>query len=298
VLFRSQRLRDPNTHFLLQRSGKDWYLTEANYAYALLRPDVREFSYRNPYAKQTPMIRIEHRHQPVAYDSPESIDLMPFDETQPAKQATIREFEQPLDLSKHLGLGLWVYGDGGGQRINIRMESSPHLVSGFKDHIFFADFTGWRYFALAEADNGMIDEKQSNSPFAHGYEEFRQTVHFKSISKVQLYVEGETKNLRFRTVRALPLTETYLVNPTLETGSQKITFRGKIKNGHYMEYTIGGRAVVYDAVGNEVSEMQPDTPTFELSTGDSALRFTSGNEAGGSPSVRITLRTNSDQKHR
>ena len=282
-----QRLRDPNAHFLLQRSGNDWHLVEANYTHVLLRPDIRDFSYHNPCQEQTPMIRIEHRHQPVAYESPQGINLMPLDETQPVKPETVNEFEQPLNLSKHLGLGFWVYGDGGGQHINIRLESPPHMVSGFTDHFLKADFTGWRYCTLAEADNGMSD----NSTFS--YEEFRQPVHFNSISKVSLQVEGDATNLRFRTVRALPLTDSYIVNPALETSGQKITFRGKIKNGHYMEYIpADGRAVVYDAVGNEVSEMQPDMSSFVLSTGDNALLFSSVTESGRSANVRITLRTN------
>ena len=289
-----QRLRDPNADFLLQHSENKWYLTEANYARVVLRQDDnREFAYHNPYSEQTPMIRIEHRHQPAAYAAPGNIDLLPFDETQPVKALTTRAFEQPLDLSKHPGLGLWVFGDGGGQRINVRLESSPHLVSGFTNHIFTADFTGWRYFALAEADNGtMLSTAHTIDDI---YQEFQQAVHFYSISKVHLQIDGDTTNLRFRTLRAIPLTETYLVDPALQTNRQKITFRGKIKNGHFMEYTPGGRAVVYDAVGNEVSEMKPDTPLFTLPAGDNALRFSDAVQSGIPASVRITLRTNDNQ---
>ena len=290
-----RRLHDPDANFMLCNSGDDWYLTEANLAYVLLRPDTREFTYRNPYHEQTPMIRIEHRHRPAAYESAAGIDLLPFDETQPAQSETIRAFDPPVDLSKHLGLGLWVYGDGGGQRIRIRMKSPFHIISGFVDRKLTADFTGWRYFALAEADNGMTDEVASTPLDFYDhlfYEEFRQTVHFNSISEISLHVTGDASGLRFRTVRALPLTETYLVDPALEYGGRKITFRGKIKNGHYMEYEPGGRAVVYDALGNEVSEMQPDTPSFRFPAGESALRFSGADQQGKPASVRITLRTN------
>ena len=314
-----QRLRDPNARFLLQHSGNDWYLTEANYEQVVLGGDNREFTYRNPYQEQTPMIRIEHRHQPVAYHSPEGVDLLSFDEKQPVKFETTgrgeagygnythayarpevkREFEPAVDLSKHLGLGLWVYGDGGGQRINIRMESPFHLVSGFIDRILTVDFTGWRYFALVEADNG----KDEDTPFCpmHScdwiYDEFRETVHFDNISKISLQVKGNTENLRFRTIRALPLVESYLVDPELQANGTKITFLGKIKNGHYMEYMPeSGRAVVYDAMGNEVSEMQPVTTSFQLPQGDTSLRFSGANESKQPVSVRITLRTN-DNKH-
>ena len=288
-----QRLRDPNAHFLLQHSGDDWYLTEANYAYNLLRPDVREFSYRNPYTKQTPVIRIEHRHQPAAYESTEGIDLLPFDETKPVETVTVREFEQTVNLSAHLGLGLWIYGDGGGQRINIRMESPPHMISGYTDHVLTVDFTGWRYFALAEADNGYSESPPCPMhPCDEIYENYRQKVYYTNISKVSLVVDGETKGLRFRTLRALPLTEATLVDPALQTNDRKITFHGKIKTGHFMEYTPGGRAVVYDSAGNEVSEIRPDTPSFDLPTGDTALRFSGITESGHAPSVRITLRSN------
>ena len=284
-----QRLRDPNAHFLLRHSDNNWSLTEANYACFLLQPDVREFSYHNPYHEQMPMIRIENRHHPAAYESSEGMDLLPLDETQPVKPETIREFEPPLDLSNHMGLGVWVYGDGGDQRINIRLESSPHLVSGFTDHIHTVDFTGWRYFAMAEADNGMADniKPYPSSQFGNLYEEYRQRVYFDSISKVTLQVEGDTTNLRFRTVRALPLTESSLVDPVVETNGRRITFRGTIRNGHYMEYIPGGRAVVYDAVGHEVGETQPDAPDFQLPNGDAIIKFS---DVNGS-SVRMTLRT-------
>jgi hypothetical protein len=286
-----QRLRDPDTNFMLQHSGDKWYLTEANYAYALLRPDVREFSYRNPYSKQTPMIRIEHRHQPVEYDSSSGIDLLPLDETEPVRYRTVREFETPVNLSQRLGLGFWVYGDGGGQYINIRLESPSNLVSGFSDHIVVVDFTGWRYFALAEADNGLSNPGEYNNQL---YEEYRQPVHYNSISKVQITVKGSTSNLRFRTVRALPLIDTYLVDPVLQMDGKNITFRGQIRSGHFMEYTPGGRAVVYNAVGNEISVMQPDTPLFRLPTGKSAIRFSGADQPGNNRGVRITLRTIKD----
>jgi hypothetical protein len=295
-----QHLRDPNTDFLLQHSGKDWYLTEANYAHIVLRPDACEFSYRNPYPEQTPMIRFECRYQPAPYETPGSIDLLPLDETKPAKPVTIREFKQPLDLSQHLGLGVWIYGDGGGQRINIRLESPPHLPSGFTDHMIHADFNGWHYFALAEADKDVGDKRHyhHSSEYGNVYQEFREPVSYANISKVYLQIDGETTHLRFRTVRALPLKEISLVDPALQTNGQKITFRGKIKNGHHMEYTPGGRAVVYDAAGNEISEMQPDTPLFKLSNGDNALRFSDAAQSGNHASVRITLRTNENKQIR
>jgi len=289
-------LSDPNADFVLRHDGTDWYLNEANLMHIVLQPDTREFSYRNPYAEQTPLIRFESRYQPMPYNTPEGIDLLPLDETQPVEQATARAFEPPIDISKQLGLGVWIYGDGGGQRINIRLESPAHLASGYTDHIVVADFKGWRYFALAEADNGLDDlQAYPASEHHHVYQEFRDPVSYNCVSKVNLLIKGETANLRFRTIRALPLNESYLVDPALQTGNQKITFHGKIKNGHYMEYVPGGRAIVYDADGHEIGEMRPDSPTFNLPGGRAELKFSGVTESGNNTSVRITLRTHDEK---
>jgi len=288
-----ERLRDPDADFMLQRSGKDWLLTEANYARSLLRPDVREFSYNNPYSEQTPMIRIEHRHQTVEYDSSEGRELIPFIETLPPSATSARNFSPPLNLSSQLGMGFWVFGDGGGQRINVQVEGSSELISGYTDHIITVDFTGWKYFSLVEADNGMRRKTYPCPMHEHCgdiYKDLRQTVPYNSISRIQIQVEGATQNLRYRTLRALPLKSSNLVNPTLEMDGRSISFQGNIRTGHYMEYTPGGRAVVYDAVGREISVMQPSTPIFKLPAGESTINFSAGGQSGNNP-VRITLRT-------
>jgi hypothetical protein len=110
-----------------------------------------------------------------------------------------------------------------------------------------------------------------------------------------MFIDGNATNLRFRTIRALPLIESYLVDPAFETNGQKITFHGKIRNGHYMESTPGSRAVVYDAIGNEVSEMQPDVPPFHTPHGNAMLKFSEANKSKNPASVRITLCTHSNE---
>lgn len=287
-------LRNRDARFLLKNDGDEWFLSKANYTRTVLSPDQKEFTCRNPYHRQTPMIRIENRHTPAAYDSPEGTDLLPFDESNPVSGSIVREFEQPIDLSQRRGLGIWIHGDGGGQLVSIRVESPRHLVPAFTDHIVKADFTGWRYFALAEADNGTLKEWPRDRE-SRLLEEFRETVHYGSISKVELRIDGDLTGLRFRSLRALPLIETPLINPVIATQDGKsISFRGSIENGCYMEYTPGGRAVVRDAEGNETGEMTIGTPSFELSEGETALSFS--HDGAEERRVRITLRTNDSER--
>ena len=296
------RLKEPGKHFLLGQSPNDeWSLTEVNYGRAVLNEAKNSFEYDNPFEKQTPsLIRIEHYHQTVDYNSRDAIELIPMDETQPVGELVSRKFTEilggPLDLSGHLGIGVWVFGNGGGQQINIRFDSPHHLVSGHTDHFIDVDFSGWRYFSLAQADNGTRPNVKWSVSCNNIYSEFRERVHYNAISEVHLMIVGDPKNLRFRTVKALPIRELHLVDPALEINGQLVTFEGKIKNGHYMEYIPGHiqghRAVVYDSLGNEISEMKPSANPVEIPHGKSVVRFSGKTESGDHAAVRVTIRTN------
>ena len=288
------RLKEPGKHFLLGKSQNDeWSLTEVHYGRAVLNAEKNSFDYDNPFEKQTPsLIRIEHYHQTVDYDNRDAIELIPMDETQPVGELVSRKFEPTVDLSKHLGIGVWVFGDDGGQQINIRFDSPHHLVSGHTDHFIDVDFNGWRYFSLAKADNGTRPNVKWPISCGDIYSEFREKVHYKSVSDVHLMIVGDPKNLRFRTVKALPIRESYLVDPVLEIDGQNVTFEGKIKNGHFMEYTLGHRAVVYDSLGNEISVINPSVHPVAIPHGKSAVRFSGKTESGDHADVRVTIRTN------
>ena len=291
-----RRLQDRTSRFLLGKDSTGWFLNEAAYGYAVLHPGRNSVSYMNPYSSQSPMIRIENRHVPAGYDSQDAVDLLPIGETDViADGQLVCEFNPLVDLSGHRGLGLWIYGDGGGQTVSVRVESPKYLVSGFADHIVKVDFVGWKYFALAEADNGTLENWPEDRE-SRLLEEFRETVHYGSISKVSLLIDGDPANLRFRTVKALPLVETPLVDPELKTRSgEKIVFHGNIDNGCYMEYEPGGKAVVYDGDGDIVGEMIPEG-SIKLPEGRSDLEFS--HSGPDSARVRVTLRTNGDERLR
>ncbi|MBI5095445.1 MAG: hypothetical protein HZB26_23805 [Candidatus Hydrogenedentes bacterium] len=56
-----------------------------------------------------------------------------------------RKFTPPLEISKQQALGVWVYGDGLGELLNVQLRSPLHTLSlGIGDHHIPIDFTGWR----------------------------------------------------------------------------------------------------------------------------------------------------------
>ena len=292
------RLKEPNKHFLLEKPPQNdsWCLTEVHYGRAVLNSEKNSFVYDNPFENQKPtLIRIEHRHQTVGYDHPDAVELIPMEETQAVGELVSKKFDPPINLSEHLGVGLWVFGDSGGQQINVRFDSPHHLVSGHTDHFIDVDFNGWRFFSLAQAENGTRPNVQWQISCGNIYSEFRERVHYNSISEVHLMIIGDPKNLRFRTVKALPIQEANLIAPTLELNGTVITFEGKIKNGHYMEYIPGNPAVVYDSLGREISIMNPSVSLVEIPNGTSTVRFFGKTESGSHAAVRVTIRTNGGQ---
>ncbi len=192
--------------------------------------DERTLTWRlqNPYAAQTPRIRIEALTaapagpgEPVLDPSqPETLtlrqaapgitaDLKPgpaqgasdgparyglltvANATQGARGSWAqfgRAFASPLDLSARQGVGLWVRGDGLGEVLNVQMRSPEHLVAGIAERYITIDFTGWRYFRLVEPEG--VRWADYAWPYGNAYSIYREGVAYGAISEVSLWVNN------------------------------------------------------------------------------------------------------------
>jgi len=63
-----------------------------------------------------------------------------------------RTFSPPLDLTGHEALGLWVFGDGRGEVLNIQQTSPAHLSHAVADHYITIDFTAGVISRLVEPE--------------------------------------------------------------------------------------------------------------------------------------------------
>ncbi|MDO4582506.1 MAG: hypothetical protein Q4D62_00245 [Planctomycetia bacterium] len=256
---------------LLKTPGKHFHLADGKLLPAQYVSLQQGGSVCNPYANQKPFIRIESRLSVGEYDDSGNIELAAFDENAPVEKTITKTFEEPLNLSQHLAMGMWVYGDGGGQWLNVRVESPYHLTSGFADHVVKLDFTGWKYLSFLENTNG--EHPQLRWPAGRNglYTEFRQKVFYNQISQVHVMVLGETKNLRFRTLKAIPAIEAERENPTLTINGQSVTFAGKIPAGCYAQWNLGEKEIsVLHPRGEEVGKLtvSGDVPTFQNGEND------------------------------
>ncbi|MDO4574654.1 MAG: hypothetical protein Q4D98_05510 [Planctomycetia bacterium] len=268
-----ERLKVPGAHF--HRIGDQ--LVPAQYVSKMEGGTVE-----NPYADQQPFLRLESRLSAAAYDAPENIALVAFDENAPVEAVKTKTFEEPLDLSGHLAMGMWVKGDGGGQWLNVRVESPHHLTSGFADHVVRLDFTGWKYIPLIENTNGEHPGLVWQAGRNGLYTEFRQRVFYNQIEKVHVLVQGETKNLRFRTLKAIPIVEADRENPALSIHGQRVTFLGKIPAGCYAEWNPGNREIpVWNPRGDVVGKLTVSGDVPKLRQGANPVEL--------SPFVRWTF---------
>lgn len=64
-----------------------------------------------------------------------------------------RRFEVPVNFSKQYGCGVWVYGDGRGEVLNLQLRSHFLYSDGLDEKLIVVDFIGWRYFELIESSS-------------------------------------------------------------------------------------------------------------------------------------------------
>ena len=160
--------------------------------------DNAAWTVENPFAAQTPRIRIEALASADVQQSPKALTLAAFSgddtltvtKTRAGVTATIGPAPekapegQPcaaLEATNTGGnpesawalagrtfpslmdlnnraLGLWVCGDGQGEVLNIQLKNPAHINSAFADHYIPIDFTGWRYCLLVEPESDRIGQ--------------------------------------------------------------------------------------------------------------------------------------------
>ncbi len=146
-----------------------------------------EFEVVNPYGRQVPMIRIENlahvsnKKEALVLLRPErdfsqlkvyasknvdaSIELengiVYLKAIQQGKHGCARfdlKFETARDIADLHALQTTLYGDGGGEIVNIQLKSPKHIVAGFLDRLVDIDFSGERNITLIENDADRMDE--------------------------------------------------------------------------------------------------------------------------------------------
>jgi hypothetical protein len=206
-----------------------------------------------------------------------------------------RVFEPTLDMKGHEAIGVWVYGDGGGEVLNFQWRSPPELVHrGFGEHYVVVDFTGWRYFELVELDGGM--HGQYNWPYGGGYDIYRENVDEGNLKTFDIWCNnlpaGKQSTCHISPIKCLPLAKAKVGNPAVTINGKKMTFPVQMESGSYLEFNSPTDCKLYSPDGKLISEVAPQGDGIELRGGRAAaneLRFSCDGPTGVRPRVRVTV---------
>lgn len=199
-----------------------------------------------------------------------------------------RAFDPPLDLGDRQALGLWVYGDGQGELLNLQLRSPDHITRSMAERYVTVDFEGWRYFELIEPDAdrwaGM------GWPYGHPYYIYREYPSFGAIRSIDMWCNGLPPGGRCRVlvsaVRALPLRPVRVEGVEIASDGQRLALDATLETNSFLEMTPGGVVTTYDRWGNVLGEYAA-LSGWVAPSGESTLSVALKGE--GSPRARVRV---------
>ncbi len=94
-------------------------------------------------------------------------------------------FTPPLNLNAQQALGVWVFGDGKGEVLNLQQTSPSHLSHAIADHYITVDFHGWRYFELVEPEGQR--HAAYSWPYGGIYSIYRESIRPGNVETLSLW---------------------------------------------------------------------------------------------------------------
>ena len=205
-----------------------------------------------------------------------------------------RNFDPPLRIAKQQALGLWIHGDGQGELLNVQLRSPDHTTHRtYGDHYVRVDFTGWRYFELIEPEGGRIEDHAW--PYGGAYAIYRETLDYAQIDRLSLWYNdlppGKEVECCLSPIKALPLVNGAVVNPSVTIGAKTLTFPTTLESGSYLELREGAGCKLYGPKGDVLAELTPqgDVPTIE--PGKNNVEFACDTADDASARAYVTLIT-------
>jgi len=204
-----------------------------------------------------------------------------------------KTFSPPANLSGHQALGLWVYGDGKGEVLNLQQTSPSHLSHAIADHYITVDFTGWRYFELVEPEG----ERHADYSWPYGgiYSIYRESIRPNSVETLSLWYNNIPPKQKvacyLSPIRALPIVPAKLRHPSVTVGGKTITFPVDIETGQFLEFRGLNDCKLYGPKGEEIRDVEPlgDMPT--LKPGTNIVTFACERETGVNPRTYVSVKT-------
>jgi hypothetical protein len=309
------KLRVPEDEFtLIQDSDSKWKFQSVQYSKHKVE-GINGWSniwaVENKFGRQPLQLRIEALMSANSYDSPENVVVTDFiDPSEFSDRLTAQgvssilesSTEYPaygiysatnnsstpvgswtkigkkfsnLDIGKQQAIGVWVYGDGKGEILNLQLKSPGHLVGGIGEHYVIVDFIGWRYFELIEPEGERYAEY--TWPYGDIYSIYRESVSYNNIESLSLWYNNipaeDTVSCEIKPIKALPLVSAKLINPAITISDKTIVFPVEIESGCYLEFKSASDCKLYGQNGELLQEITPQGDMPLLEEGGNQVKF-------------------------
>ncbi|GAA5225346.1 hypothetical protein GCM10025777_59770 [Membranihabitans marinus] len=211
-----------------------------------------------------------------------------------------KEFDPILNIIDNKGLGVWINGDGNGEILNISLRSPIHISHGAHgDHFIKIDFKGWKYFELVEIESSRISDYMwpDDSRF-YVYDSYRHRISFSNVNKLQFWYNNlpSGKNIKnlIGPIKAIPLVENTINNPSIEVNGSKIIFPVEMESGMYLEFYAEDDCKLFDKTGRLISQVKPIGSIPNLMFGSNKINFLVENNSGINPRSQVTIISQDD----
>ncbi|NLC56900.1 MAG: hypothetical protein GX774_08700 [Armatimonadetes bacterium] len=180
-----------------------------------------------------------------------------------------RQFDPPLDLSWHQGIGFWLRGDGGGGAFKLQLRDE----TGATDYYIRNDYQGWRYHQLARPEKDPID--------------------YRRVRYLAFYYNGlpgkKSVTCAIDDVKALPALDAATVGqPTVAVADKRLTWNVSLSEGQALSYWPGQATRVTGPDVGQVEQLS-SPEDLVLPAGRYRVRLTWGEGRGAAVTMRLTL---------
>lgn len=186
-----------------------------------------------------------------------------------------------VNMTYRRGLGMCVTGDSSGALLLVQLGS--------RDYVVPIDFTGRRY---VEIPNGEVSWASS----AWGWRMETKSTDYAKVRRVKIGF-GEVPPRGQAAVKVEQLTalgeiHVALENPVVRVGTGQLRVRGTIPSGHFLQYTGGDRAILYDENWHRRAEFPVEETNFAMPPGQASVTV-STEQAGSKPWLEVRFLTTS-----
>ena len=161
-----------------------------------------------------------------------------------------------VDMTRRRGLGMWLTGDNSGALLLVQL--------GHRDYVVPIDFAGRRY---VEIPNGEVSWASS----AWGWRMETKSTDYAKVRRVKIGF-GELPTRKQTTIQVEQLTalgeiSVALENPVVQVGAGQLRVRGGVPSGHFLQYTGGDKAIVFDENWRRQAEIAVEKEDYLFPTG-------------------------------